>query len=107
MVARLCTPIEGTDAARLADCLGLDPSRFAGANAGGGGGGDDAREDALVSGAAFFDDPARFKAGASMLPALSLIGGWQQPNALLRLCQRLQAACICLHADVTNKADAE
>lgn len=60
MVARLCTPIEGTDAGRLADCLGLDPSRFAGANAGGGGG-EDAREDALVSGAAFFDDPARFK----------------------------------------------
>jgi DNA polymerase alpha subunit A len=59
VVARLCTPIEGTDAARLADCLGLDPSRFAGTAAGAGG--DDAREDALVSGAAFFDDPARFK----------------------------------------------
>ena len=65
MVARLCTPIEGTDAGRLADCLGLDPSRFAGAGAGGGGNGEDAREDALVSGAAFFDDPARFKVSAS------------------------------------------
>lgn len=58
-MARLCTPIEGTDGGRLADCLGLDPSRFAGAAAGNSG--DDAREDALVSGAAFFDDPARFK----------------------------------------------
>jgi hypothetical protein len=67
VVARLCTPIEGTDAGRLADCLGLDPSRFAGASAGGGGGGEDAREDALVSGAAFFDDPARFKVAPSPL----------------------------------------
>lgn len=94
MVARLCTPIEGTDAARLADCLGLDPSRFAGASAGGGGG-DDAREDALVSGAAFFDDPARFKVGASLLPTLSLIGGWQQPDSLFRLYQGCK-----LHASV-------
>jgi len=59
VVARLCAPIEGTDVARLADCLGLDASRFAGAAAAGGS--HDAREDALVSGAAFFDDPARFK----------------------------------------------
>ena len=28
MVSRLCQPIEGTDAARIADCLGLDPSKF-------------------------------------------------------------------------------
>ncbi|RUS21275.1 DNA polymerase family B-domain-containing protein [Endogone sp. FLAS-F59071] len=27
-IARLCAPIEGTDTARIADCLGLDPSRF-------------------------------------------------------------------------------
>ncbi|QRW17152.1 DNA polymerase family B [Rhizoctonia solani] len=27
-VERLCDPIEGTDRARLAECLGLDPSRF-------------------------------------------------------------------------------
>jgi len=27
-VARLCDPIEETDAARIADCLGLDPKRF-------------------------------------------------------------------------------
>ena len=28
MVTRLCAPIEGTDAAHLADCLGLDSSRY-------------------------------------------------------------------------------
>ncbi|KAI8588729.1 DNA polymerase family B-domain-containing protein [Geranomyces variabilis] len=27
-VARLCAPIEGTDIARLADCLGLDPAKY-------------------------------------------------------------------------------
>ena len=28
VVSRLCAPIEGTSAGQLADCLGLDPSRF-------------------------------------------------------------------------------
>lgn len=28
MVSRLCAPIDGTDPARLAHCLGLDDSRF-------------------------------------------------------------------------------
>ncbi|KAJ3161309.1 DNA-directed DNA polymerase alpha catalytic subunit pol1 [Geranomyces michiganensis] len=48
-VARLCAPIEGTDIARLADCLGLDPSKYhatsaaaAGANGSDGLGGADA-----------------------------------------------------------------
>ncbi len=27
-IERLCDPIEGTDRARIADCLGLDPGRF-------------------------------------------------------------------------------
>ena len=27
-VARLCQPIEGTDGARIAECLGLDPSKY-------------------------------------------------------------------------------
>ena len=27
-IERLCDPIEGTDRSRLAECLGLDPSRF-------------------------------------------------------------------------------
>jgi len=60
VVTRLCAPIEGTDPARLADCLGLDPSRFRGAS--GGSAAADAREDALVSGSAYFDDEDRFKA---------------------------------------------
>jgi DNA polymerase alpha subunit A len=34
-VARLCEPIAGTDAAQLAQCLGLDPSKFAHGSSGG------------------------------------------------------------------------
>ena len=34
VVARLCAPIEGTDPARLAECLGLDRTRFHAAGAG-------------------------------------------------------------------------
>lgn len=34
-VARLCEPIAGTDAAQLAQCLGLDPSKFAHGSGGG------------------------------------------------------------------------
>ena len=66
VVTRLCAAIEGTDPARLADCLGLDPSRFRGAA--GGGTASDAREDALVSGSAYFDDEDRFKVAASCRP---------------------------------------
>lgn len=28
VVSRLCDPIEGTDAARIAECLGLDPTSY-------------------------------------------------------------------------------
>ncbi len=28
VVSRLCDPLEGTDAARLAQCLGLDPNDY-------------------------------------------------------------------------------
>lgn len=28
VVSRLCDPIDGTDASRIADCLGLDPSSY-------------------------------------------------------------------------------
>ncbi|KAG8835098.1 DNA-directed DNA polymerase alpha catalytic subunit pol1 [Serendipita sp. 399] len=35
-VERLCEPIEGTEKTRLAECLGLDPSRYQSHNAGGG-----------------------------------------------------------------------
>ncbi|XP_041358143.1 DNA polymerase alpha catalytic subunit-like [Gigantopelta aegis] len=43
VVCRLCDPIEGTDAARLAECLGLDPSGYRHVAAG-----DDDAEDALL-----------------------------------------------------------
>lgn len=65
VVSRLCAPIEGTDAPRLAACLGLDPSRFRGGPgtaAGSGGGGDgDAREDALLAPGSSLDDPSRYQ----------------------------------------------
>lgn len=35
-IERLCDPIEGTDRSRLAECLGLDPSRFQSQGGGGG-----------------------------------------------------------------------
>ncbi len=70
VVSRLCAAIEGTDPARLADCLGLDPSRFRGAA--GGGAAADAREDALVSGSAYFDDEDRFKVHCTVDFALLL-----------------------------------
>ncbi|KAF4733193.1 DNA-directed DNA polymerase alpha catalytic subunit pol1, partial [Perkinsus olseni] len=42
-LVRLCAPVSGTDAAHLAECLGLDPSKFAaiGMNNNGPGDGDD------------------------------------------------------------------
>ena len=53
VVSRLCIPIDGTDAGRLADCLGLEGSRYrqaAQAPAGAG------REDADLAGAASLDE---------------------------------------------------
>ena len=32
-VARVCEPIEGTDAAQIASCLGMDPSKFTSSSA--------------------------------------------------------------------------
>ncbi len=54
VVSRLCAPIEGTDAGRLADCLGLDGSRYRQAAAAG-----ESREDALLAAAASLDDDDR------------------------------------------------
>jgi len=34
VVSRLCDPLEGTDASRLALCLGLDPNDYKGSNRG-------------------------------------------------------------------------
>ena len=58
VVSRLCAPIEGTDAAHLADCLGLDPAKFRqqvmAASS-------DAREEAQLAAASVFDDDDRYK----------------------------------------------
>lgn len=60
VVSRLCGPIEGTDAAHLADCLGLDPAKFRQqVNAAAG----NAREDAQLAAASVFDDDDRYKVG--------------------------------------------
>ena len=67
MVLRLCAPIEGTDAARLADCLGLDSAKYHAA-AGGGGSLREAQEDALLASASALDDDARYKVPAPSWP---------------------------------------
>ena len=59
VVSRLCAPIEGTDAAHLADCLGLDPTKFRQqANAASAA---DAREEAQLAAVSVFDDDDRYK----------------------------------------------
>lgn len=63
VVSRLCAPIEGTDAGRLADCLGLDGSRYRQAAAGAA----ESREDALLAAAASLDDDDRWVRGWSQL----------------------------------------
>ena len=59
VVSRLCAPIEGTDGAHIADCLGLDPARFRGSGgaAGGSGGG---ASDEYAGCASALDDEANF-----------------------------------------------
>jgi len=59
VVSRLCAPIEGTDSARLADCLGLDPSKFRGSSSGASA--EEVREEALLASAASLDDDALYK----------------------------------------------
>ncbi|KAF9357147.1 DNA-directed DNA polymerase alpha catalytic subunit pol1 [Mortierella sp. NVP85] len=54
-VERLCGPIEGTDATRLADCLGLDTSKFRSATYSG------SRDDVLQTLASKLSDEERFK----------------------------------------------
>lgn len=65
MVSRLCAVIEGTDAAQLADCLGLDPSRFRGSSSHATAA--DAREDALLASGASLEDEALYKVGPAAL----------------------------------------
>ncbi|CAH3175566.1 unnamed protein product [Porites evermanni] len=56
VVARLCDPIDGTDAAHIAQCLGLDPSGYRGSSAL-----HDDENDALLGGQAQMTDEERFK----------------------------------------------
>ncbi|CAH3146316.1 unnamed protein product [Pocillopora meandrina] len=56
VVSRLCDPIDGTDAAHIAQCLGLDPSGYRGNT-----GLHDDENDALLGGQALMTDEERFK----------------------------------------------
>nr|XP_058965646.1 DNA polymerase alpha catalytic subunit-like [Pocillopora verrucosa] len=56
VVSRLCDPIDGTDAAHIAQCLGLDPSGYRGNT-----GLHDDENDALLGGQAMMTDEERFK----------------------------------------------
>ncbi|PNW83953.1 hypothetical protein CHLRE_04g214350v5 [Chlamydomonas reinhardtii] len=73
VVSRLVSPIEGTDAAHIADCLGLDPARYRGAAGGGGGGGLGGGEDddaALLmgsSGGTLMDEDENFRSCGPLL----------------------------------------
>lgn len=72
LVSRLLVPVEGTDAARIAECLGLDGTRFAQAAAAQAAGNDDDAY-ARMAGAdvnALFDRRARFKDFPSRLPGV-------------------------------------
>lgn len=55
-MSRLCDPIDGTDAAHIAQCLGLDPSGYRGNT-----GLHDDENDALLGGQAQMTDEERFK----------------------------------------------
>lgn len=60
VVSRLCAPIEGTDGAHLADCLGLDPTRFKGPGGSGGTGAGTSSEDVLGPCTSALDDESNF-----------------------------------------------
>ncbi|CAM6100645.1 unnamed protein product [Calypogeia fissa] len=55
VVTRLCAPIEGTDAAHIADCLGLDPSKFQQAQA------SSDQDEAILTSAPILDDDDRYR----------------------------------------------
>lgn len=91
MVSRLCAPIEGTDAGRLADCLGLDGSKYRAAAAAAGQG--ETREDASLAAVASLDDDDRWVGGwvvcgcMTWYPALSM-----DPDTVSVEGQRMQAS---------------
>ena len=80
VVSRLCAPIDGTDPARLAHCLGLDASRFhkqAQSSTA------QAREEIQLTGTACCDDEDRYKvswwgstaeAGVQLIGSAALLG---------------------------------
>jgi len=73
LVSRLLEPVEGTDAARIAECLGLDGGRFAQSAAAMGGGYDGGSAYAAAAAAdvdALLDPSKRFKSFNSALPGL-------------------------------------
>jgi DNA polymerase alpha subunit A len=89
LISRTLAPIEGTDAARIAECLGMDGTRFALAAARAvEEGSAEAAEMAAVSGAvadvsALFDRQARWKDFQSTLPGIqcsrcNTISSWKQ-----------------------------
>ncbi|CAI5494604.1 unnamed protein product [Closterium sp. Naga37s-1] len=65
VVARLCAPIEGTDAARLADCLGLDSSKYRHVHATA----STVRDDAMLAASSILDDDERY----ARLPPLQFL----------------------------------
>ena len=72
VVSRLCAPIEGTDAAHLADCLGLDASRY---KAQGPSAAQDAADVSLLGCQPFLDSDSLYQARCS---ALSVGGPGQE-----------------------------
>ena len=60
VVSRLCAPIEGTDGAHIADCLGLDPARFRGGGGAAGGSSGGGASDEYAGCASALDDEANF-----------------------------------------------
>ncbi|KAL6757111.1 hypothetical protein V8C86DRAFT_3135851 [Haematococcus lacustris] len=66
VVSRLCAPLEGTDPGRLAECLGLDASRFKGPTQLGSGTGA-SEEDTLLGGGGLLEDDECFKDCAPLL----------------------------------------
>ncbi|KAG2500449.1 hypothetical protein HYH03_002016 [Edaphochlamys debaryana] len=94
VVSRLVSTIEGTDAAHVADCLGLDPSRYRGQGAGAGGalGGGEEEEAGLLlgaSGGTLMDEDDNFRSCAPLL--LTAPSGASFP--LRGVAELLQGAC--------------
>ena len=58
---RLCEPIEGTSRAALAECMGLDPSKFSGQSGGGGYDEDAAAEQWAFTPSTRLSDEVRFR----------------------------------------------